>query len=151
MLSGSNRTLIKLAQQLIVSQRTGLAGRDVGALVTVDMAYDLLESIIPTAWQAEVHAVAKRHGAAGLPTRLAKAVALLTDVAALKLNAPNLAALLHPAIAAEGLRDQVAVALQTLTEEEVLRPTDGGYKLQSPETPWQGEKATTNWPRRPSD
>jgi hypothetical protein len=141
MLGGSNRTLIKLAQQLIVSQKTDLAQKEVGGLVTVDMAYDLLESLIPTSWQAEIRQVAERHGERGLPTRVTKAVALLTGVAALKLTPANLAALLHPAIDAESLRDQAATALQTLTQEEVLRVTDEGYKLQSPEEKcWERER-----------
>jgi hypothetical protein len=142
MLGGSSRTLIKLAQQLIVSQRTGLGGAPVGALATVDMAYDLLESVIPTAWQAEIHQVADRHGPKAVATRATKAIALLTGVPALKLTAANLAALLHPAVDAEGIRDQVAAALQTLAEkDEVLRLTDEGYKLQSPEEKnWERER-----------
>jgi hypothetical protein len=142
MLGGSSRTLIKLAQQLIVSQRTGLGGSPVRALATADMAYDLLESIIPTAWQAEIHQVAERHGPKAVATRATKAIAMLTGVPALKLTAANLAALLHPAVDAEGLRDQVAAALQALSEkDEVLRLTDDGYKLQSPEEKnWERER-----------
>ena len=51
MLGGSNRTIIKLAQQVVVNPRVGLGDEDVGALVTIDRAYGLLEAIIPTAWQ----------------------------------------------------------------------------------------------------
>ena len=56
-LGGSNRTIIKLAQQLVVDPRAGLGDETVGALVTIDRAYDLLESVIPTAWQSEVEQV----------------------------------------------------------------------------------------------
>jgi hypothetical protein len=141
MLGGSNRTLIKLAQQFIVHRSTGLGEREVGALATADIAYDLLESIVPTAWQAEVDQVSDRHGPPSLPSRVTKAIALLTDVAALKLNVPNLAALLHLAVDAESLRDQAAEALRSLTEEEVLRQADDGYKLQSPEEKdWERER-----------
>jgi hypothetical protein len=141
MLGGSNRTLIKLAQQLVVHQKTGLGRCPVGALATVDMAYDLLESIIPTAWQAEIRQVAERHGAGSLPSKITKVIALLAGVPALKLTPANLAALLHPAVNAESLRDQAAAALQKLSEDEVVRLTDDGYKLQSPEEKsWDRER-----------
>ena len=141
MLGGSNRTLIKLAQQLIVHPKTRLGEREVGALVTADMAYDLLASITPTAWQAEIDRVAERHGRDATPTRVAKAIALLTGVRALRLNALNLAALLHPSIDAETLRPQVEDALQVLIKEEVLRESEGSFRLQSPEEKsWERER-----------
>jgi len=141
MLGGSNRTLIKLVQQLIVHPKTKVGEREVGALVTADMAYDLLAAITPTAWQAEIDRVAERHGQNGLPTRVAKAVALLSGVRALKLDAANLAALLHPAVDAESLRSEVEKALNMLTTEEVLREAEGSYRLQSPEEKsWERER-----------
>lgn len=141
MLGGSNRTLIKLAQQLIVHPKTTLGERDVGALVTASMGYDLLEGITPTAWQAEIGQVASRHGRDGVPTQVAKAIALLSGVRALKLEAPNLAALLHPAVDGESLRGQVEGALQVLVQEEVVRQAEEGYRLQSPEEKnWERER-----------
>lgn len=138
-LGGSNRTLIKLAQQFVVHQKTSLGEQEVGALVTADMGYDLLEGIIPTAWQAEIGQVAGRHD--GVPTKVAKAVALLTGVPALRLQTANLAAVLHQSVDAESLRGEVERSLETLTREEVLRPTDDGYKLQSPEEKdWERER-----------
>jgi len=140
MLGGSNRTLIKLAQQLVVDPRTGLAEREVGALATTAMAYDLLESILPTTWRAEIEQVGARHPD-GLEAPVVKTVAILAGVRALRLDAGNVAALLHPALGAESLRDGVAEALRQLTEEEVLRPTEEGYKLQSPEEKdWERER-----------
>lgn len=141
MLGGSNRTLIKLAQQMVVHQKTRLGERELGSLATVDMAYDLLESIIPTAQQAEIDAIGARHGQDSVSARVAKAVALVSGVPALRLEAQNLAALLHPAVDAESLRDKVVEALDALTQEEVLRRTDDGYKLQSPEEKdWERER-----------
>jgi hypothetical protein len=140
MLGGSNRTLIKLAQQLVVDPRTGLADREVGALATTAMAYDLLESIFPTAWRDEIERVASRHPN-GLEGPVAKTVALLAGVRGLKLDAANIAALLHPDLGAESLHSRVAEALRQLTAEEVLRRTEEGYKLQSPEEKnWERER-----------
>jgi len=141
MLGGANRTIIKLAQQLVVNQKTKLGEHDVGALVTISMAYDLLESIIPGAWQAEIEQVASRHGETALPTRVTKVIALVTGVPSLRLDGPNIAALLHPSVDAESLREPVSDALQSLVAEEVLRQTEDGYKLQSPEEKdWEKER-----------
>lgn len=141
MLGGSNRTLIKLAQQLIVHPKTKLGEREVGALVTADMAYDLLAGITPTAWQAELDRVAERHGPDSVVTRVAKAIALLGNVRALKLNTANLAALLHPAIESESLKAEVENGLKVLINEEVVREAEGSYRLQSPEEKsWERER-----------
>ncbi len=140
MLGGSNRTLIKLAQQLVVDPRTGLGEAEVGPLVTAAMAYDLLESILPTAWRSEVDQLAARYEQ-GLEVPVAKAVALIGGVPALRLDAENLSALLHPAIDAKSLREGVAGALRRLEEEDVVRVTPEGYKLQSPEEKdWERER-----------
>jgi hypothetical protein len=133
MMGGSNRTLIKLAQQLIIDPRAGCGTDDVGALVTVDRAYDLLESIIPTAWQAEIVHVAERYGDRSLEAAVAKVLALCADVRALPLNATNLAVLLHPAIDAESRRPAVEAALAKLVHDEAVRQGDDGYRLQTPE------------------
>lgn len=133
MLGGSNRTIIKLAQQLVVDPRVALGNQPVGALATADMAYDLLAGVVPTAWQAEVDHVIERDGPGATTTRVAKAVALLSGVPWLRLDAANLAVLLHPGIDAESRQHEVRQALEALVEQEVLRQGDDGYRLQSPE------------------
>lgn len=150
MLGGSNRTLIKLAQQLVVDPGSGLAEADVGALVTVDRAYDLLESIIPTAWQAEVRQLAERYGDSAPEVAVTKAIALCSDVPALPLDADNLAVLLHPSIDAESRTGEVTSALENLVRDEVVRRGDEGYRLQSPqEKDW--ERTRRGIEPRPAD
>ncbi|MCD6541517.1 BREX system P-loop protein BrxC [Candidatus Bipolaricaulota bacterium] len=141
MLGGSNRTLIKLAQQLIIHPKTALGEKEVGSLVTTAMAYDLLEGITPTAWQAEIQQVESRHGPEGMPTQVAKTISLLSGVRALKLEAQNIAALLHLSIQAENCRPKVEEALHILVEEEVVRHSENGYRLQLPEEKdWERER-----------
>ena len=130
---GSNRTLIKHAQALLVHPDHGLAGAEVGALVTLDRSYDLLEELIPTSWRAEIEHVADKYGPESLETKLVKVIALCTDVRALPLTAANLAVLLHPDVRAESLRDDVVLALTRLTTDDRVRETGDGYRLQSPE------------------
>jgi hypothetical protein len=150
MLGGSNRTIIKLAQQVVVNPRVGLGNEDVGALVTIDRAYGLLEAIIPTAWQGEVSQVAEKYGEASLEARLVKAIALVVDTPALPLTAENLAVLLHPTVSAESLRDEVVTSLEQLVRDDRLRQSDDGYRLQSPEQKdW--EKSRRGIDPRPAD
>jgi len=133
MLGGSNRTIIKLAQQLVVDPKAGLGTEGVGRLATMDRAYQLLESIIPTSWQAEVQQVVDRYGNDSTEAGLARVLALCVDVSALPLDARNLSVLLHPSITAESIEDQVQSALEHLVRDEVIRLGDTGYRLQSPE------------------
>ena len=150
MLGGSNRTIIKLAQQLVVASGPGLGQDEVGRLVTIDRAYDLLESIIPTAWRGEVDQVISRHGAGSLEARICKVVALCVDVRALPLTPKNLAVLLHDGFDAESLEASAAEAVARLIDEEVLRQADDGVRLQSPEEKdW--EKKRRQIDPRPAD
>lgn len=150
MLGGSNRTIIKLAQQLVVATGPGLGEDQVGRLVTIDRAYDLLESIIPTAWRGEVDQVIARHGGDSLEARICKVVALCVDVRALPLTPKNLAVLLHEGFVAEGLETAVDEAVARLVSEEVLRQADDGVRLQSPEEKdW--EKKRREIDPRPAD
>jgi hypothetical protein len=130
---GSNRTLIKHAQALLVHPDHGLASHEVGALVTLDRSYDLLEEMIPTSWRAEVNHVARRYGDSSIEVALVKVIALCADVRALPLSAPNLAVLLHPSVGAESMRDQVEAGLAHLVADDRVRQSGDGYSLQSPE------------------
>lgn len=149
-LGGSNRTIIKLAQQLVVDPRAGLGDEAVGALVTIDRAYDLLESVIPTAWQSEVEQVSAKYGIGSIESKAIKAVALCSDVGALSLTAENLGVLLHPAIDAESVLPGVRTACEHLVEDDRLRAGDDGYQLQSAEQKdW--EKTRRQIDARPAD
>ena len=97
------------------------------------MAYDLLQGIIPDAWRFEVDQVVERHGNDSVEAKIAKTVALLSDVPQVQLRDHNLAVLLQPSVAAESLEPKVADAVEILRTEEVLRDSDEGLRLQSPE------------------
>ena len=130
---GSNRTLIKHAQQLITHPKYGLGNCEVGTLVTLDRSYELLEELIPTSWRSEVAQVADRYGADSVEVQVMKVTALCVEIPALPLTAENITALLHPDVAGESRRDGINAALARLVSDDRLRETDGGYKLQSPE------------------
>ena len=130
---GSNRTLIKHAQQLIAHPKHGLGSCEVGTLVTLDRSYELLEELVPTSWRSEVTQVADRYGADSHEARVMKVAALCVEIPALPLSAENIAALLHSDIAGESRQDAINAALARLVSDDRLRQTDDGYKLQSPE------------------
>lgn len=130
---GSNRTIIKLAQQLLVDPRHGLLEEEVGALATIDRAAHLLHAVVPPSLQAEVEHVADRHGAASPEAALLHVVALCFDTPRLPLTAANLAALTHPSVPGDSRLPMVQAALDVLVDEDRLRRDEGLYGLQSPE------------------
>lgn len=140
-MGGSNRTVIKHAQQLITSAKVGLGDADIGALVTVDRSYDLLEEVIPTSWRAEIDQVAAKYGLTSTEVQVMKAIALVHDVPALPLTSGNLAVMLHRHIEAESRRDEVSAALGRLVGDDRLRETERGFQLQSAEQKrWDQER-----------
>jgi len=150
MLGGSNRTIIKLAQQLVVDPNHGLGDADVGALITLDRAARLLEEAIPTSWRHEIEQVADKYGNDAIETQVMQAVALCSDVPALPLTEVNLAVLLHDRIGGESRRAEVGDALARLVTDDRLRAGDDGYHVQSPEQKnW--EKARRGKEPRPAD
>ncbi len=132
-MGGSNRTLIRHAQQLLSHPAVGLAECPAGALVTLDRSYILLEDVIPTSWQGEVDQVAAKHGDDSVEAKIMRVVALCADVPGLKLGSRNLAVVLHPSISSDRIDAAVIEALGHLVAEDRVRETDDGYRLQSPE------------------
>lgn len=138
MVGGANRTLIRLAHQLL---RTTLADLEVGALATVPMAYSLMDAMIPTSWRGEIDQVVSRHGPDSAAADVVKTIALTSNVRSLRLDAHNIAVLIHPRAAAETRRAEVDDALQRLVKEEALREGEEGYRLQSPqEKAWEKKR-----------
>ena len=133
MVGGANRTLLRLAQQLVIAPGVGIDGDDVGRLATVDHAYDVMASIIPPRWRDEVDQIAAQHGTDALPARVLKVIALCVDVRDLTLDAHNIAVLLHDSMDAESLEPDVKVAIEILASEGRIELGTAGYRLQSPE------------------
>src|SRR2546422_2605970 len=56
---GANRTIIKLAQQLLINPAVNIAEEPLGALVRLDQVYDLVEGNIGSELRAKIAAIAK--------------------------------------------------------------------------------------------
>jgi hypothetical protein len=131
MVGGANRTLLRLAQQLVIAPGVGIDGDEVGRLATVDHAYDVMASIIPPRWRDEVDQVAAGHGTDALPTRVLKVIALCVDIRDLTLDAHKIAVLLHDKMHAESLEPDVKLAIEVLANEGRIELGTAGYRVHS--------------------
>jgi len=142
-IGGSNRTIIKQAQQMMINERTRLADAPVGALVTLDKLYELLEvgNLLPTEVSQEIANVATRLKDQPLALKMVKAISLLESVKDLPRSIHNLAVVLHTAVDAPPLRQDVEKALKELETAQFVRNTDEGYKLLTvQEKTWETER-----------
>src|SRR5207247_8033905 len=57
---GSNRTIIKQAYEMLVSPRTAFAKKPIGALVTLDKVFELVEGNLSNERRTDIHEVSQR-------------------------------------------------------------------------------------------
>ncbi|SMP42894.1 hypothetical protein SAMN06295888_102123 [Desulfonatronum zhilinae] len=128
---GSNRTIIKQAQEIMINPRTRLADAPLGDLVTLDKVYELLYlgNLLPSEISREIDDVTRNLPDNALAQKIAKAIALLEPVKDLPRTAGNLAAVLFPSVTAGSLMGEVEKALVVLERAQVVRNSEDGYKL----------------------
>ena len=138
---GANRTVIKLAQQLLAHPKVGLGEHEVGALVTSEHIYDLVRDNIDSTIREKIDR---------LPTEVdhpfaqpvAKAICLLQFVKSIHRNAENIAATLFPKVGGDSVRASVDQALQALVDAHKIRLGDDGYRIPTPtEDDWETQRA----------
>lgn len=144
-LGGSNRTIIKQAYEMLVNERTALADKPLGTLVTLDRIYELVEGNLSTEKQKDISDIAERFKGdaadGGWSIRTAKAVALLEFVRDLPRTPANLAAVLVDRVGAPKPDQEVETALQRLKAAQFVRETEEGFKLQTAqEKNWETER-----------
>ena len=134
---GANRTIIKLAQQLLINPAVRLSGEAVGALARLDQVYDLVEGNIGSEVRAKIAAIA-RELTHPLAQRVAKVICLLQYVKSVHRTAENIAAALHPGIASDSQLAAVKEALRELEATHKVRRGDDGYRIPTPaEDGWE--------------
>jgi hypothetical protein len=139
-MGGANRTIIKLAQQLLIHPSVGIASQPIGRLVTFDAVYELLSTTIATETQQEIDDIERhvRHPYAG---KVAKALVLLQFAGAVHATEENVAAVLHPSVESPGVLNDVREAVEKLIEARKVRRTEHGLKIQSAaERTWDQER-----------
>lgn len=134
---GANRTIIKLAQQLLINPAVNLADLPLGCVVRLDQVYDLVEGNIGSEVRAKIAAIAKEleHP---LAQPVAKVICLLQYVKSVHRTAENIAAALHPGVATDSQLAAVKEALRQLEAAQKVRRGDDGYRIPTPaEDDWE--------------
>ena len=144
-LGGSNRTIIKQAYEMLVSDRTALAKAPVGTLVTLDRVYELVEGNLSNERRTDIHEISERFksdpDARKWALRVAKVICLLEFVRDLPRTEANIAAFLVDKVGDAAPLSQVRAALKRLHEAQFIRDTEDGWKLQTAqEKNWETEK-----------
>lgn len=146
---GANRTIIKLAQQLLVHPEVGLAGQPVGTLARIDQVYDLVSGNIGSEIRAKIEGIRDKVDHP-LAQPVAKGICLLQYAQIAHRTAENLAALLHPAVDADSRLPEVKEALEELVKRGQVRLGDDGYRIPTPsEDDW--ERTRSGLSARPGD
>lgn len=138
---GANRTIIKLAQQLLIHPDVNLGAHPLGKLVTIDQIYDLVSGNIPSELRGKIDGIrsAVEHPMA---QPVAKAICLLQYVRSVHRTAENIAAALHPAVDADSRLPEVKAALTALEKAHQVRQGEDGYRIPSPaEDDWERQRS----------
>lgn len=146
---GANRTIIKLAQQLLINPAVNLADGAVGDLVRLDQVYDLVEGNIGSEVRAKITAISKlvEHP---LAQPVAKVICLLQYVKSVHRSAENIAAALHGQVGGDSQLASVKEALRALEAAHQVRHGDDGYRIPTPaEDDW--ERLRNGISSRPGD
>ncbi|MBW2023702.1 MAG: BREX system P-loop protein BrxC, partial [Deltaproteobacteria bacterium] len=130
-IGGSNRTIIKQAQEMMINPRTRLAEAPIGTLVTLDKVYELLYlgNLLPTETTAEIDKIPKSLPGNEMALKVAKAIALLESVKDLPRTPHNISVVLHPSVEADSIQKEVEEAIEALEKAQFIRDSDEGYKL----------------------
>src|SRR5713101_1509283 len=142
---GSNRTIIKQAYEMLVSDRTAMAKKPVGALVTLDKVFELVDGNLSNEKRTDIHEISQRFkGDAedqGWTLRAAKVICLLEFIRDLPRLENNIAAFLVDEVGKPAPLAQVQRAVKNLHTAQFIRNTEDGWKLQTAqEKSWETER-----------
>jgi hypothetical protein len=134
---GANRTIIKLAQQLLINPAVALADAPINALVRLDQVYDLVEGNIGSDLRAKIITI-PREVAHPQAQAVAKVICLLQYVKTVHRTPENIAAALYPTLGADSQLATVKDALADLERAHKVRRGDDGYRIPTPaEDDWE--------------
>jgi len=128
-ISHSTRTVINLAQQMIISPVTKLGEELMGRLVTLDLVYDLLEENLTLERRKDISDVTARLSDDPLTLKVAKVLALLDLVRDLPRTPENIAAVLYDQVDRAPLIEKVSTSLKRLQVARLAQKTADGWKL----------------------
>ncbi len=128
-MGGSNRTIIKQAYEMLVSEKTNLQGKAIGQLVTLDLIYDLVEGNLSAERRRNIGEISQRFPQDLWTSRVAKVLCLLEYIHDLPRTPTNIAAMLLDTIEDTSPIHQTQAALNALESAQIVRKTAEGYKL----------------------
>jgi len=128
---GANRTIIKLAQQLLINPAVNLASATLGDLVRLDQVYDLVENNIGSEVRAKISAISKELDHP-LAQPVAKVICLLQYAKSVHRSAENIAAALQASAGGDSQLASVKEALRELQAAHKVRHADDGYRIPTP-------------------
>jgi hypothetical protein len=128
-IGGSNRTIIKQAQQMLINPRVKLAEKDVGTLVTFDKVYDLIKDNLSSEKHRDIISIEERFPADDFAIKVAKIICLLEFIRDLPRTPKNIAALLYSHIGTESCLHEVEDAIKKLEQAQFIKMSEDGYKL----------------------
>ena len=146
---GANRTVIKIAHELLVHDETSLGDQEVGQLARLDQIYDLVQSNIASEVRGKINQISRQidHPMA---QPVAKVICLLWFVKSVHRTPGNIAAALYPALGAPSVLEPVKEALKALEDAQLVRRGDDGYRIPTPaEDDWERTRNGTS--PKPSD
>jgi len=134
-LGGSNRTIIKQAYEMLVSDRTAMAAAPVGTLVSLDKIFELVEGNLSTEKQKDISDIsqlaAENAEDKEMAERVAKVICLLEFVRGVSRTEHNIAACLVDRVGSPAPVAKVETALKKLEDAKFVRNTEEGWKLQT--------------------
>lgn len=146
---GANRTIIKLAQQLLIHPDVAIGDDPVGSLARLDQIYDLVQSNIASEVRGKIGQIADQVDHDMAPP-VAKAICLLQFVQSVHRTPENIAAALYPGLDAPSQLEPVREALRALEEAHLVRQSDDGYRIPTPaEDDW--DRTRNGISPKPSD
>ncbi len=138
---GANRTIIKIAQQLLINPATNIADRPLGTLATIDQIYDLVSGNISSEIRGKIQDIATKV-AHPMAQKVAKAICLLQFVKSVHRTAENIAASLHPSVDSDSVLPTVKDAIVELLKGHYIRQGDDGFRIPTPaEDDWERLRA----------
>lgn len=144
---GANRTVIKIAHQLLVHPKVGLGDHALGDLARIDHVYDLVRDNIDGTIREKIDRIPSEVSHP-LAQPVAKSICLLQFVKSIHRTADNIASTLYPSVRADSRRVEVQQALEALIAAHKIRQGDDGYRIPTPvEDDWETQRAGLK-PRR---
>ncbi|HQL34256.1 MAG TPA: DUF6079 family protein, partial [Treponemataceae bacterium] len=131
--SGGVRSVLNNIWSLFNEEPVALKNQPVGALLTLDMLFDMIGSSVDSDVLLTLHRLFEKTAADSMERKVAKAIALLEmNGDARPVTDEVLAKLLYPALGSRGVKSEVEAALKTLKDDNWIQYSEkSGWSVQN--------------------